>query len=444
MIRPVAAVLIACCLLTTGPARGGVADRDSLTLAGALDRAMQNNPKVQATAVAARAQDRGARAEKDRGLGELRFDGGVIRNSEATLIRPITPEILSSGVPDMPFDDQFAFWSLSYRVPVLGWGTVSGARETARLSALSSHGGARRTMWEIRHRVLATFVGLLSLEARKNAMGLELTALDSLVGHIELGRLAGQYSRVDLLKARVDRQTTVVGLQKLSAASQGQYAELMALMGVSETSPEPYQLVPVRYAPADTVLPPLGDLIAKALLDRSDLQAARNAAAAKRAIARVTKGNRLPQISIGAKLSGVHAGTIDYDDSYWAVDALVSVPLFDMGRRKNQSRKATLTARSAELDADDLVGRIRSEVTSALAAVENARSSMTTQQTTLELASEVSRLERLRYDSGRGDIDNLLRSRAERLLAEASLIQARHDFLIALDNLHLTIEGDMP
>ncbi len=442
MIRSTAMVILVCTVFFAAGVTGTESGKIELTLEAALERAAADNYRVLASAAGARAQEHGARAERGMQLGELKFNGGVVRNSEASLIRPITPAILSSGVPDMPFDDQYAFWSLAYRVPVLGWGTVSGNRESARLSAQAGQGAAKRATLEVRHRVLTTFIGLLSIEARSQALGAELTALDSLVKHIELGRSAGQYSRVDVLKTQVERQVTLTKIQDLQAAHQGSYADLMALMGNDGTASRDYELVPVQPAPVDTILPPVAVLMNEALSRRSDLKAARNAAAARRASVRAAYGSRLPQVSIGGKLTGVHAGTIDYDDTYWTIDATVSVPLFDMGRRKNLTRKADLSARSSELEAKDLEGRIRAEVTAALAKVNLSRTAIGTQHTTLELATEVNRLERLRYDAGRSDIDNLLRSRADHLLAESALIQARHDFLIALDNLQLTIEGD--
>ncbi len=439
MIRAMPILLI-CFLAAVSGAR---AQAVPLTLEEALARAEAANPNILAAGARARAGEMGARAEKGRSLGELKLNGGWIRNSEEGLVRPITPEILSSGVPQMPFDDQYAFWSLDYRVPLLGWGTMSGSREMARNIAGAGKSATRRTVREIRHRVLATYLGLLSLEAQAVALSAELAALDSLAAHIELGRQAGQYSRIDLLKVQVDRQGAVMRRQDIEAQRRQRYADLMALMGETWVEDGRYELMPVAEAAADTVLPPVEDLIDNALAARSDLLAARRTAAAKRAAVRVAAGSRWPQVSLGAKLSGVHAGTIDYDDTYWSVDARVSMPLFDMGRRRNLASKADLDARGAELRVSDLEGRIRSEVVAAVAQVERARSAMSSQRIALELAGEVHRLERLRYDAGRGDIDNLLRSRAERMLASAALIRARHDFLIALDNLQLASEGEM-
>ena len=228
----------------------------------------------------------------------------------------------------------------------------------------------------------------------------------------------------------------------LILARETRYATLMALLGETGNQGITYKLLPVDDALFDVVHRPAADLIESALINRGDLKAMEHRAAAQRMNANVVGGSRLPQVSIGGNFSGAHGGNIDFDDTFWSVNATVSLPLFDMGRRNNLTTKANLTARSAELEALNLAATIRAEVTAAVAAVANARSNITTQQTMLELATEVSRLENLRYDTGRGDIDNLLASKSGQSMAEALLADARHNLLITLNNLQLTIEGE--
>ena len=440
----VTACLAACLLAAAGPraAPAGTAATVPLTLAEALARAEAANPRLRAAALDARARQRAAQAEAGRRFGELRLDGGLVRNSDATLVRPMTPDLLAAGVPAMPFADNYAFWALDYRVPLVGWGTVSGAREAARLGARAGAATAARTAAEIRHRVLATFLGVLALDEQIAALRQELAALDTLAAHVDLGERIGRYSRIDLLKSRVERENAAARLADLTAARRARYADLMALLGEQDPGATSYSLVPVTPAPADTVPPPVPELVATALARRSDLRAARAAAAARRAAARAARGARLPQLSVGGRLTGVHAGTIDYDDTYWTVDARLSLPLFDMGRRRQQARKAELEARGADLGAVDLADRIRAEVTAAAADVDRARGEIAARRAALDLAREVARLEQLRYDTGRGDMDDLLHALAQRRLAESALIRARYDLLTALDALHLACEGE--
>ena len=438
-----AGVLVVVALLVhaagdAGADTGGI----NLTLDEAIDRAMAANPLVQARAAGTVAEESGAQAEKNRWLGELTVRGGVALHGDDTLLRPITQEIMESGPANMPFDERFAFWSLDYRLPIYSGGALSGVRESAQFTAAASRRNLRVISLGIRHEVLKTYVNLLSVDARIIAWQEELEALDSLVGHIELGREAGKYSRVDVLKTRVEQQNVVAKIQSLQMEQETGYAALMALLGTDGETSTRYELAPVDVAAADTLLPTIAALVDSALARRSDLHAMQDVAAARWADASVIGGSRLPQVSIGGRLSGSHGGTIDFDDTWWSVDATVSMPLLDMGRRKNLARKADQYARSADLYVQDLAGRIRAEVMAAMAVVTNSRNNIITQQTTLELAGEVGRLEQLRYDAGRGDIDNLLRSRSGQRVAEAALTESRHDLLIALNNLQLTIEGE--
>ena len=442
MSRRVGILLLVTLLAHATGAMGGQSAGAQLTLEEAIDRAMAANPLVQAMAAGTAADESGVQAEKNRWMGELTAQGGVSLNGDDTLLRPITRDILTSGPANLPFDERYAFWSLDYRLPIYSGGSLGGARESARLTAAASRRNLHVISLGIRHEVLKTYVDLLSVDARITAWQEELEALDSLVGHIELGREAGKYSRVDVLKTRVEQQNAVARIQTLRMERETGYAALMALLGADEETTTRYELVPVNVAAADTLLPPVAALVDSALARRSDLHALQDVAAARRADASVVGSSRLPQVTIGGRLSGAHGGTIEFNDTWWSVDATVSMPLLDMGRRKNLTRKADQYARSADLYVRDLAGRIRAEVAAALAVVDNARQNITTQAVTLELAGEVSRLEQLRYDAGRGDIDNLLKSRSGQRVAEADLTRSRHDLLVALNNLQLTIEGE--
>ncbi len=410
-----------------------------LTLDEALELAMENS-QVQVLRAGAQAQESHAQSEENRWMGELMLNGGVALNGDDTLIRPITSEMLASGVANMPFDDRYAFWSLAYRVPLFTGGIVSGNRNAARLTAEASRRNMSRAVLGIRHQVLKTYVDLLSIDAGIDAWQDELKALDSLVGHIEMGMEVGKYSRVDLLKAKVQHQSVVAKWQSLQMQRVTDYATLLFFLGQKPGTGSRYELVPVHLD--HHAFPMMEVMVDSAMARRSDLKALRDLAAAQRFNAGAVGGGRWPQVSVGGNFSGAHGGSIDFDDTFWSVNATVSLPLLDMGRRNNLSKKAELNAHSAQLRVVDLEGRIRAEVMAGQAAYANSLSNIEIQQSTLELASEISRLEKLRYDSGRGDIDNLLKSLSSQRVAEAALTNARNNQLIAWNHLQLTIEGE--
>jgi len=442
MIRSLTIVPIIILLATVSLAVGQEAAPIRLSLDEALNMAMKSSPQIQALRAGTQAQERNAQSEENRWLGELMLNGGVAMVGDDTLIRPINSDLMSGGTSTLPFDERYAFWSLAYRMPIYTGGSVSGTRDAARLKAEASRGNLSHAVLGIRHQVLKTYMDLLSVDARIVAWQDELNALNSLVSHIELGQEAGKYSRVDLLKTQVQQQNVVSMTHSLQLQRITGYASLMALRGEKSENGQRYDLIRLEDSTFDPPLQMTEALVDSAIIRRSDLRAMRDLAAARRFNASAISGSRLPQISVGGNFSGSHGGTIDFDDTFWSVNATVSVPLLDMGRRKNLSQKADLSAQSAALKVVDMEGKIRAEVIAAKSAFVNSQNNIKIQLSTLELASEISRLETLRYESGRGDIDNLLKALASECMAEAALMQARHNLLIAWNKLQLTIEGE--
>ena len=106
-------------------------------------------------------------------------------------------------------------------------------------------------------------------------------------------------------------------------------------------------------------------------------------------------------------------------------------------------RRALHQASAARKRVTEVELRVRREVRSAVANVRLAEQAVENNRAALELAAEVSRIEQLKYNNGRGNIDDLLRARAQHKLSEAELVKARYDLLVALKNLKKTIEGEI-
>ena len=58
-------------------------------------------------------------------------------------------------------------------------------------------------------------------------------------------------------------------------------------------------------------------------------------------------------------------------------------------------------------------------------------------------AAEAARIEQIRYDTGAGAVDDLLRARARELSAESSLAQARGDAIAAAGRVNAIVEKEI-
>ena len=166
MRRSLGSLIVVILLTNVSPGIGAADSLTQLSLDEAINMAMTTNLHIQSLQAGNQAVEGQARAEKNRWLGEVMLNGGVALHEDDTLIRPITRDMMLAGPLEMPFDDQYAFWNLAYRLPIYGGGSVTSARESARLSAQASNTATDRAILRVRHQVLVTYVDILSLDAK--------------------------------------------------------------------------------------------------------------------------------------------------------------------------------------------------------------------------------------------------------------------------------------
>ena len=428
------------CLLFLMPA-GALAQ--PLTLDEAVQRAMDANPGLQALRETAGSEQSNVGVQQSRRFGEVLLNGGLVHNSDEVLVRPMTKELLQNGFAGLPFDDTSGYWSLVYRLPLYTGGALTENARAARSAMAARKSELAAAVAAIAYQVAEAYIGLLSVQDQSRAWLTYRKALTTLEDNIRFGLENGKYARVDLLKVRYEIKKVDLKLETLRAQEVTGTAGLMALMGVSRQSLAAIELQPVPFEERSIELPDTGALVQAALGNRHDLKSARQQAESQEIKVKVARADRYPQINLDARLDGADGFNIGYDDQYWAVSAHLSVPLLDFGRRRHAVRRALHQASAARNRVTEVELRVRREVRSAVAGVRLAERAVESNRAALALAAEVSRIEQLKYDNGRGNIDDLLRARAQHKLSEAELVKARYDLLVALKNLKRTIEGEI-
>lgn len=414
-----------------------------LTLDEAIRRAVNQNPGIRALRETAGSEQSNVGVQQSRRYGELLLNGGLLHNSDEVLVRPMTKELLQEGFLGLPFDDTSAFWSLEYRLPLYTGGALKESTRAAQLGMQARKSELAAAITSVTYQVAEAYIGLLSVQDQMQAWKTYRKALRSLNEHIHFGLQNGKYARVDLLKVEYEIKGVDLKLENLKRQQITGTAALMALMGQSQGFAEYYELRKVPFEERVVKLPETGILVKEALDNRHDLKSACQQVSAQEIKVKIARADRFPQINLDARLSGADGLNIGYDDQYWSVSANLSVPLLDFGRRRHAIRRALHEASAAQLRVQELELRVRREVRSAIADVRLAEKTVANNRAALDLAAEVSRIEQLKYDNGRGDIDDLLRARAQHKLSEAELVKARYDLLVVLKNLRKTIEGEI-
>ncbi len=417
---------------------------ETISLDEAIKRAIDKNPAILALKAQVDSGKSAMLAEKARRYGEIILNGSITHTSDEVLVRPMTHDIMSGGFANMPFDDLNTMWSIGYRLPVYTGGALKSAYRAAALGMNARESELARTISIISYQVAEAYMGILGANEQITAWKTYIKTLKSLEKHIKLNVRQGKSAPVDILKVEYEIKGACLTIENLKRQKTILYAGLYALTGEPENGKSyELELVPFESFNIKLNLPQIEKLEKAALKNRHDLKAMRHFAGVQDMKVKGAKAGRLPQITLDTRVSGARGLNLGYDDQYWSVSASFSIPIFDFGKRRHNIEKNLHDAAAAKQRAKELELMIKKEVRSAVSNVRLAQKEIETHKSALALAKEVSRIEQLKYDNGRGNIDDLLQAKARQKLSEARLVKSRYDLLVALKNLRKTIEGDI-
>jgi outer membrane protein TolC len=140
-----------------------------------------------------------------------------------------------------------------------------------------------------------------------------------------------------------------------------------------------------------------------------------------------------------------HADTsyLDQSKEYWYVGLQVGFPLFDAGSRRAGVSAAQREAAAAKHRLETARLQSLSELQAALAAWQAARQQMAAANAQYDSAHEVARIEQLRYDTGAGDIEDLLRARTREVGAQTAQITARAQIIMSGAQINHVTESEV-
>ncbi len=243
----------------------------------------------------------------------------------------------------------------------------------------------------------------------------------------EAGYKAGTAAKLDVLRAQVQVRNAEVDL--LAARNQERIAMLTLrnLMGVSddfvfdvaEPAEEPYEP------------PSLTECLAKALRQRPEVKEAeyqRESANIAKQLARISA---LPIVNISGSYNR-YPSTTRITDKEWALNFIVSYPIFDGGRVRAELEQAKLQVEQADLNMKRTFDNIRLQVQQAYSNWQNAKERLNAAQEAVKEASETARLTEEAYKAGAVSLIDVINAQVALAQAETQEIQARYDLFRAI------------
>lgn len=417
-----------------------VSAQSRLTLEDCLRIALENNPDI-----AARQWDiETALAERDIAKGQF----GPFISAEAGYTRYLDDQrLIPATAPGelATYTDNIFSGDVVLRMPLYTSGRLESQVKASEYLAESVRHRFVRSRRELIFNVSNVFYSILGQEEVVNSLVFSQKALQEHRKRVEELLNAQKAARVDLLRTEVRLADLEQNLLKERNVLHIQSSVLASLLGI-ERFMQPIeiegQLTPTDFA-AET-----HPSLELAFGQRRDYQAAKANVEAQYEILDAAKAGQWPIVSLEAAYgnrwaAGRTAGGSSTSGDVGRVGFVVALPLFEGGQIKARIRRER-SRLSAQTEAvRKLQLQIQLEVETAVSNMASTKARVGSIEKAVEQGKESLRIEREKYDLGKGAIVDVLDAQAALLETQTSYYRAMADYNVAIAQWRLAVGEEL-
>jgi outer membrane protein TolC len=410
----------------------------TLTLDQAVQFALQHSPDLQTSTAEIRKQEGNVKSAKSPLLPQVDL------LADASRYR-VDHGILPGADPrNLHFDNMIYTTGAELHFLVWDFGKTSTQLQATRQRLNSSKFLLDRQREEVIYNVASLFLKAETYDDLMEAAQARKKSLEVLLGQTQQLLKGGRAVPLDMLKVQTRLAQVESDLATLQAGRQGTMSALLAAMGWEGEVPTLMKGEAARTPEAPTQ--PADELLREALARRPDLAAVSEESQAANLLVKSARRSLLPRfdfraaaydyganspVAFGAIIGeilpqlNVPAPSVSHWQGDWVVGGRVTFPLFDGGRRRGE----IIAAQAQRQHAESAVLRTRlaitREVRTSLANLAGDQERMKALETSVTQAQEALRLERLKYQAGRSEINFVLDAEAALLTNDSLLREAR-------------------
>jgi len=414
-----------------------------LSLTKVIEIAISNNPEISAmhydveAAIARQSEARGALFPR------ISAEGSYFYNLDNQRLIPAR----YNGEPGV-FSEEIISGDVVLRMPLFMGGKLINEIKAASLLRQSVENRLARTREELVFNISSTFFSILAQEHIINSLQFSQTTMEKHLQQVNDLISAQKAAKVDQLRTEVRLSDVRQKLVREKNTLMLQHRLLANLMGVEEISPMfTLEGALEKFLPE---LPLKESCLDLAFEQRPDYHASRKELEAQTRRVDIARAGHLPTISLfgsygrrwAEEPSEQPSGTKD-DEDIGRVGIVAEIPLFEGGRIRARIREETAKLAAAQERLRKIELQIRLEVETALLNTTSAFERVQTTEKAIEQARESLRIEREKYELGKGAILDVLDAQSALLEAETNYYRGLTDFNIAKVQIKLAMGEDI-
>jgi outer membrane protein len=415
-----------------------------ITLAEAIRAALANNPGLTATSYDVDA----AQARRDAAAGQrlpsLHAVGGYSHYLDSQRLLPVR----QNGALAVFSRDIFA-GDLVVSMPLYTGGRLTSEIKAADLLRQAAEHRLARSRQQLVFNVSSIFYSILaqgkvieSLAFSQKTLAEHLKQVDDLIA-------ADRAARVDRLRTQVRLADLQQRLVQERNVREIQGRVLANLLGLPEENQPISAAGPLAAEPSPP--PALEASLDDAYRQREDYRAATAALEAQAKVVDAARAGHLPTVSLVGSYgerwtpdaSERPPGTSTSDD-VGVAGVVADIPLFEGGQIDARVRQEQAKLFAARYRLREVKLQIRLDVETALSNVRSARERIEATKAAVTLAAESLRIERQKYDLGKGSITDVLDAQSALLDSQTNYYRALADYRTALAQVRLAVGEPSP
>ena len=316
-----------------------------------------------------------------------------------------------------------------------GFGNVASLRQ-AKLNDRAGEGDLQRVRETVVFTVASNFLALIQGQEQLRVQRENLSAASTLEQQIQTYVDAGARTIADLYQQQAILASARVALVDAERTAELAKVDLMQTLQLDPAGNYEFE------SPADTTTSAaadkfqLDDLLARATMQRIDLEAEKARVDAAQQAVRIAKSNRWPTVSLSAGYSSAYNSASDFSFSDQldqrrggSIGLGVSVPLFDRGSTSAATRRAEIQADNANLSLISLQQEVGLQVRRVYLDFRAAQEQLTAAESQVRAAELALQAAQDRYTAGASTLVELTQSRAAQVEAASALVSARYNLL---------------
>ncbi len=409
--------------------------QNAFTVSEAVDYAISNHDNVKSAKVGIQDAELQIKEIKAAGMpqinGQFQYTANIIVPTQLIAATNFNPQAKEGEVVKFKFGVPWggqAGVGINQLIFDATWLVGLRAADTYRLIAKQE---VEKSQISVAEMVQKAYYSTLVAEQRAKLLDLNLNRMDSAILQTEAFFKAGFVEKIDIDRLKVQRNNLVTEKTKIKNLIELSYQLLKFQMGY----PQNEALVLKETLDAGKVKDMIGllntDINPENRIEYNSLQTTRNLTLLN--IERINK-TQIPSVALSGSLGAGHSNiTFNPFERWFGSSALslnVRIPIYDSGLRKIQAERQRLNLIKIDNGANLLKKSFQLELDQAKINLKNGFEALEVQERNLELANEVLRVSKVKFQQGLGSSLEVVNSEADVKQSQNNYLSALYDIII--------------